>query len=69
MSKSLAEALPEEMARVRDKIMPLYLEIGEAGLPALIMMRAALDSAAKAMANGDVNQMLYAYNDLKGFTA
>ena len=35
MSDSLGEALPKEMARVRDKIIPVYQECGIAGRPAL----------------------------------
>lgn len=68
MNASLGEALPAEMARVRDVVMPPYLEIGPAGVPALLMMRAALDAAAQAMAEGDVAKMIVAYQDLKDFT-
>lgn len=66
---SLGEALPREMARVRDEIMPGYIEIGAPGFFALAMMRASLDAAAKALAEGDVVAMLCAYEDLKGFTS
>lgn len=44
---TLGEALPREMARVRDEVMPSYIEIGAPGRYALIMMRAALDAAAR----------------------
>lgn len=66
-SLSLAEALPREMARVRDQVMPAYIEIGPAGAPALFMMRMELDIAAAAMMNGDVVTMMQAYESLKGF--
>lgn len=66
-SKSLGEALPAEMARVRDRVMPAYIEIGPSGAFALTMMRAELDAAAKAMIEGDVVAMLRAYESLKGF--
>lgn len=36
---SIGTELPKEMARVRDKIMPLYQEIGPAGVPGLMLMR------------------------------
>lgn len=62
---TLGDALPREMARVRDEVMPAYAEIGPPGQFALAMMRASLDQAAKAMAEGDVVAMLRAYNDLK----
>ncbi len=65
---SLGEALPAEMARVRDKVMPAYSSIGPSGAPALFMMRASLDEAAKAMAEGDVVAMAVAYEDLKGYS-
>lgn len=67
-SKTLGEALPAEMARVRDRVMPAYLEIGDAGTFALTMMRLDLDAAAKAMADGDVVAMIRAYQALKGYT-
>lgn len=64
---TLGEALPKEMARVRDEVMPAYRDIGAPGLPALAMMRIELDIAAAAMMNGDVVTMLRAYESLKGF--
>lgn len=68
-SRALADALPAEMARVRDEIMPLYVEIGAPGGLGLAFMRQSLDNAAKAMASGDVVAMLRAYEDLKGYSA
>lgn len=68
MTDSLGEALPREMTRVRDELMPMYLDIGAAGLPALTLMRGALDAAQKALAEGDVVEMIRCYEDLKGFT-
>lgn len=68
-SETLAEALPREMARVRDKVMPAYQHpaIGNAGAFALAMMRADLDRAATAMAGGDTVGMLRAYEALKEY--
>jgi hypothetical protein len=65
--KTLGEALPLEMARVRDEIMPAYQACGPAGQPALFLMRLELDAAAKAMAEGDVAEMARAYEALKGW--
>lgn len=65
---SLGEELPKEMARVRDVVMPPYIEIGPAGAIALAMMRQDLDRAAKAMAEGDVIEMLRAYESLKEYS-
>lgn len=69
---TLGDALPREMARVRDEVIPAYLELrGLPGVnvePALGFMRASLHAAAKAMAEGDVVAMLRAYEDLKGYS-
>ena len=68
---TLGDALPREMARVRDEILPEFLQLR--GLPNVIcepqiaMLRASLDAAAKAMAEGDVVAMLRAYQDLKEY--
>lgn len=62
---TLAEALPLEMARVRDELIPAYQSIGAAGSFGLHMLRLSLDNAAKAMAKGDVVEMLRAYQELK----
>ncbi len=66
-SMTLGEALPKEMARIRDVIMPRYIEIGPAGAFALMMMRRDLDAAAKAMAEGDLPAMIAAYQALTGY--
>jgi len=68
MGKSLGEALPEEMARVRDEVMPAYREVGAPGAFALEMMRQALDGAAKALAGGDTIAAAHWYGELKGFS-
>lgn len=64
---SLGEALPAEMARVRDTVMPIYQQIGPPGVFALSMMRADLDRAATALATGDVVAMISVYESLKGY--
>ena len=63
---SLGTELPKQMARVRDEVLPAYLEIGPPGAFAVAWMREALDDAARAMAEGDVVGMLRAYGELKG---
>ena len=65
MSDSLGEALPREMARVRDVVIPAYVESGVGGTFALSRMRHDLDLAAKAMIEGDVVAMLRVYQALK----
>lgn len=66
--ESLGTALPREMARVRDKVLPEYLAIGPAGMLAATMMRLDLDRATKALAEGDVVEMIRAYESLKGYS-
>ena len=65
---TLGEALPREMARVRDVVMPTYMAIGPAGGLALAFMRNDLDKAAKARAEGDVIAMIDAYSRLKDYS-
>jgi hypothetical protein len=67
MADSLGEALSREMARVRDEVMPTYIEIGPAGAFALAFMRQDLDKAAKALAEGDVVEMIRVYASLKEY--
>lgn len=55
------------MARVRDELLPIYDSI-PTGAFAAAMMRADLDAAAKAMAEGNAVAMLRVYQSLKGFT-
>jgi hypothetical protein len=64
---TLGDALPREMSRVRDHVLPAYVDIGEAGRFAATMIRNTLDVATKALAEGDVVMMLRAYQELKGF--
>jgi hypothetical protein len=64
---ALGDALPREMARVRDKVMPVYQDIGPAGTFALAIMRTDLDRAVSALGRGDVIAMLQAYESLKRY--
>lgn len=64
-AQTLAEALPAEMARVRDEILPQYVAIGPAGMFGATMIRRDLDEAARAMAAGDTVAMLRIYQTLK----
>lgn len=64
---TLGDALPREMARVRDKLLPVY-DATPGGQIAAAMMRADLDEAAKALASGDVVAMIQVYESLKGYS-
>ena len=66
--ETLGDALPKEMARVRE-LMPMYREIGPAGSFALAMMEASLQAAERASCAGDVVGMLRALSDLRGYEA
>ena len=63
---ALAEALPQEQARVR-ALIPMYREIGNAGVFALVMMEQSLRMADQAFADGDVVAMIRALEDLRGY--
>jgi hypothetical protein len=65
--ETLGDALPKEMARIRDEVMPAYQSIGPAGGFALTLMRTSLDRAAKAMAEGDLPEMIAVYKDLQSY--
>lgn len=67
MSKTLGEALSEEMFRVRD-LLPYYDQI-PAGVFAATMMRHSLDSAQRSLAEGDVAAMAKCHEELKGYEA
>jgi hypothetical protein len=64
MTEFLGEALPREMARVRDEVLSVYLGI-PTGIFAANMMRADLDAATKALAEGDVIEMIRVYKSLQ----
>lgn len=65
MTETLGTALPKEMARVRE-LLPLYDSIPTGGFAAA-MMRADLDSAARAMIEGDIVEMIRVFKSLKGY--
>ena len=68
MSESLGESLPREMARVTGLI-EIYASIGPAGGFAIAMMKRDLAAAAKAMIEGDLPEMIRAYQSLKEYKA
>ena len=67
---TLAEALPAQIKRVREDILPAYESLR--GLPnvmvepVIAMMNHALNEATKACAAGDVVAMLRWHEELKG---
>lgn len=56
--KTLAEALPAEMARVRDELIPLYQTIGPNGRFAIVLMKNDLKRAQEAIDAGDTVEMI-----------
>jgi hypothetical protein len=66
-TKTLGDALPDEIARVT-KILGYYQEIGPAGAFGVMMIRASLDRATRALASGDIGLMLVCLNDLKEYS-
>jgi hypothetical protein len=65
MSESLAEALPKEMARVRE-VVGLYKALGPVGAFGAAFIEQDLREADNAAMSGDVVRMLRAYQKLKG---
>jgi hypothetical protein len=66
MASTVGEEIVKEMARVRDELLPVYVELGPAGAFGAMMLRSALDRAAAALASGDVVAIIRAYEELKG---
>jgi hypothetical protein len=67
-TKTLGDALPDEIARVT-KILGYYQQIRPAGLFGVMMARASLDRATRALASADIGLMLVCLNDLKEYSA
>jgi hypothetical protein len=71
MSDSLAEALPKEITRVRgvqDAFKALRQFPNTIVEPQIAMIERSIQNAIRACANGDVLEMLLAYEDLKGWS-
>ena len=67
MTDTLADALPREMVRVRDRVIPAYESCGPCSMFAVLAMRQELDEAARANMNGDVVAMLHSLHALRAF--
>ena len=63
--KSLGEALPAEIRRVREEIIPLYEEIGPSGKFAILMMNEILKRADAAVAEQDISKMIVSWSEVK----
>lgn len=68
MSETLGDALPKEVARVRDEVLPAYKAIGQPGAIASRLMEIDLQEAGRAMLSGDVVAMIRVYKSLQGWT-
>ena len=62
--ETLGEALPKEMARVRE-VLGHYKEIGSAGFFGATMIEQTLQKAERAIIGGDLTEMIQAYQELK----
>lgn len=65
--ETLGGALPAKMKEIREVYIPAYQSIGPTGGFAIAMMNAALTRAEKAMAEGDVAEMMAVYKELSEF--
>lgn len=68
MQDTLGTALPREMTRVRDEVIPTYYELGNEGKVGLRFIRNHLDEAQRALAETDVVAMIRLYRVLKDIT-
>lgn len=68
MSETLADALPKEMARVRE-VLGIYRSIGPAGMFGVVFIEQDLAAADRAVMSGDVVAMLKSYETLKQIEA
>ena len=63
---NLAEAIQVEIIRVRDDVLPVYIQIGGGALITVeLIIKPALNAATKALAEGDIVAIIQAYQDLK----
>jgi hypothetical protein len=67
MVTTVAEALMLEITRVRDEVMPAYLECGQGGRPALLLMRHDMDRAVKALAEQDATECIRLLRALEAY--
>lgn len=65
--ESVGTALPKEMARIRDVVIPAYQSCGPASNIAIAFMKVDLDAAANAMAEGDTIGMIHALVALRDY--
>ena len=65
--QTLADALPKEMARVRE-VLGHYREIGPAGMIGASFIEQDLRAADRAVMSGDVVAMLRSLKALQGIT-
>ena len=65
MIKTLADAFPQEQARVRE-LLGVYKSLGPTGAFGAVMIEQALRRADAAAASGDVVAMLRSLEELKG---
>ena len=67
MRQTLGDALPAKMKEIREVHIPAYQSIGSAGGFAIAMMNLSLTRAEKALAEGDVVEMIAAFKELEEF--
>lgn len=65
---SVGEEIQVEIKRVRDTVLPFYDELGPVGVYGATRIREELDAATKALAEGNVIQVLRSYEALKEIT-
>ncbi len=65
--RTLADDLQDEIRRVRDQVMPAYIQIGPSGCVALALMRKDMDVAINALAQHNATECLRMLEVLRGY--
>ena len=63
---NLIEGIQEQCRRVREDLLPAYVELGPVGTFGATMLKLAVTEGEAAIASGDTIRMLAAYKDLEG---
>lgn len=67
--ETLADELMKEITRVRDLVLPRYLELGQAGAFAAALMRKDVDDAVRALAEQNATDCLRLLKSLQEYCA
>lgn len=67
MAETLGDALPAEMKRMREEVIPAYQSIGPSGNLAIALMNQSLTRSEQALVSGDLGEMIACLEDLRSY--